>query len=186
MPPASAPSPSGARRTPRWARRWGEKGQWSMKAWCGNRHQGDLPMITFFFLLTIPPPTPTGDTLPSAFHHCRPHCHSISHPHPTLEITYLLLLILLHPTAIPPYLPPPMVAYLPLLVLVGATAIPLVDLKTLVQDEYVIGVESAACQWYLQNKMAGILQTTFSYDYPAWKPLNFVLNFNKICSQRST
>ena len=49
MPPASAPSPSGARRTPRWARRWGEKGQWGMKAWCGNRHQGDLPMITFFF-----------------------------------------------------------------------------------------------------------------------------------------
>ena len=44
MPPASAPSPSGARRTPCWARRWGENVQWGMKAWSGNRRRGDLPM----------------------------------------------------------------------------------------------------------------------------------------------
>ena len=44
MPPAIAPSPSGARRTPCWARRWGENVQWGMKAWSGNRCRGDLPM----------------------------------------------------------------------------------------------------------------------------------------------
>ena len=37
MPPTSAPSPSGARRTPCWARRWGKNVQWSMKAWSRNR-----------------------------------------------------------------------------------------------------------------------------------------------------
>ena len=44
MLPASAPSPSGAWRTPCWARRWGENVQWGMKAWSGNRRRGDLPM----------------------------------------------------------------------------------------------------------------------------------------------
>ena len=48
MPPVSAPSPSGARRTTCWARRWGGGGvwnvQWGMKAWSGNRRRGDLPM----------------------------------------------------------------------------------------------------------------------------------------------
>ena len=44
MPPASALSPSGAWRTPCWARRWGENVQWGMKAWSGNRRWGDLPM----------------------------------------------------------------------------------------------------------------------------------------------
>ena len=44
MPPTSAPSPSGAWRTPCWARRWGENVQWSMKTWSGNRCRGDLPM----------------------------------------------------------------------------------------------------------------------------------------------
>ena len=44
MPPASAPSPSGARRTTCWARRWGENVQWGMKAWSGNRRRRDLPM----------------------------------------------------------------------------------------------------------------------------------------------
>ena len=44
MPPASAPSHSGARRTPCWARRWGKNVQWGMKAWSGNRRRGDLPM----------------------------------------------------------------------------------------------------------------------------------------------
>ena len=44
MPPASAPSPSGARRTPCWARRWGENVQWGIKAWSGNRRRRDLPM----------------------------------------------------------------------------------------------------------------------------------------------
>ena len=52
MPPASAPSPSGARRTPSWARRWGENVQWGMKAWSGNRHRGDLPMIILGRLTT--------------------------------------------------------------------------------------------------------------------------------------
>ena len=47
MPPVSAPSPSGARRTPCWARRWGENVQWGMKAWSGNRRRGDLPMTSF-------------------------------------------------------------------------------------------------------------------------------------------
>ena len=42
MPPASAPSPSGARRTPCWAR--GGNVQWGMKAWSGNRRRHDLPM----------------------------------------------------------------------------------------------------------------------------------------------
>ena len=46
MPPASAPSPSGVRRTPCWARRWGENVQWGMKAWSGNRRRGDLPMCS--------------------------------------------------------------------------------------------------------------------------------------------
>ena len=45
IPPASAPFPSGARRTPCWARRWGENVQWGMKAWSGNRRRGDLPMV---------------------------------------------------------------------------------------------------------------------------------------------
>ena len=44
MPPASAPSPSGARRPPCWARRWGENVQWGMKAWSRNRRRRDLPM----------------------------------------------------------------------------------------------------------------------------------------------
>ena len=44
MPPASAPSPSGVRRTPCWARRWGQNVQWDMKAWSRNRRRGDLPM----------------------------------------------------------------------------------------------------------------------------------------------
>ena len=44
MRPASAPSPSGARRTSCWARRWGENVQWGMKAWSGNRRRRDLPM----------------------------------------------------------------------------------------------------------------------------------------------
>ena len=44
MPPASAPSPSGVRQTPCWARRWGENVQWGMKAWSGNRRRRDLPM----------------------------------------------------------------------------------------------------------------------------------------------
>ena len=52
MLPASAPSPSGAWRTPCWARRWGENVRWGMKAWSGNRSRGDLPMtismITLF------------------------------------------------------------------------------------------------------------------------------------------
>ena len=44
MPPGSAPSPSGARRTPCWARRWGKNVQWGMKAWSRNRRRCDLPM----------------------------------------------------------------------------------------------------------------------------------------------
>ena len=46
MPPASAPSPSGARRSPCWARRWGGNVQCDMKACSGNRRRGDLPMVT--------------------------------------------------------------------------------------------------------------------------------------------
>ena len=51
MPPTSAPSPSGARRTPCWARRWGKNVQWSMKAWSRNRSWGDLPMKFKTFVL---------------------------------------------------------------------------------------------------------------------------------------
>ena len=46
MPPASTPSPSGARQTPCCARRWMENVQWGMKAWSGNHRRRDLPMIT--------------------------------------------------------------------------------------------------------------------------------------------
>ena len=44
MSPTSAPLPCGARRTPRWARRWGKNVQWSMKAWSAKSRQGYLPM----------------------------------------------------------------------------------------------------------------------------------------------
>ena len=47
MPPTSAPSPCGARRTPSWARRWGKNVQWSMKAWSGKTRRGDLPMAIY-------------------------------------------------------------------------------------------------------------------------------------------
>ena len=69
--------------------------------------------LSFFFPIYCSSSHSHLRSLPSAFHHCRPHCHSISHPHPTLEITYLPLLILLHPTAVPSPTPTPTSGSLP-------------------------------------------------------------------------